>query len=778
MNSSNKGFGKKGDTLLYMRLQESSLPFAETGSKPYNTYIGQHTKGGMDRLYDKQFDRIVEPKPRFIINGIWDKDVHKILHNEVPDTVVQRINPISENNRGSDELFRWFVPLEQAYAVLRDAVRTALERKKKESAEKNILKDQAFFDPRPYQERFVIKFCESVEKYFLLAMKCRSGKTCSAYAAVQKKNYKNVAVFTFFGSPIEGWVNDAEKFNFDRIPVLADNVRNPNWDKQLAKLIKSDENFALIGTAQFFSEDKKNMRRLKKVVNHFDCIVLDECHFGGDSESMKKILKDFPETDKVLEISATPFQAFYRYSSENIFTHTYADEQRAKNAGEEWAQSMPTMKLITALFDCLRAYEVYPGYKTDRIGNILSLNAAKVENATDFYDPTCVMELIRFLFDRGNRNRHEYALYYSQHIVASLPSNFACVLFAKLLEKMNVEYKPLVMNDGKTKPKDIINHCKKYDKTICLTYKGNVCGVTNPYWDTCLFLHDYPSMEEWIQFAFRAGSVKDRNFFTVIDLSPNRAIHSLYNMFAYSGDENDTPEDVIAQMVDTIDMNNFHSGCRKWTQEEIISAIAKSPDALDQITNSLRVKVDTTDTEKMDKLAKILLNIDVDHSALGGEETQIGDNPTFNKSNKEIERPPTTQTKSDRNTILKKIENLKGYIVNLQFISELDGHHVDSFNTLLNSPYLEEILDISADYLKSLIREHFVFGPNSERLLNKQLSETSLVIRDNLSNLETGTDSEVMMTLVDKLFHAQQHRPLPTTLITEFYDSLIEQVAA
>ncbi len=763
---------KVGNTLLYMRIGENALSYATTGSKPYRTYIGQTNENSVDRLYGKQFYKLVEPKRRIIIGNITDKDVHRVLDCEISDSLVRRINPGGEHNYGSDELFEWYVPIEQAYSILLNCCRTAQERKNKSSS---ILKDQVSFNSRPYQEKFVDKFNESIGKYFLLAMKCRSGKTCSSYAAMNKKGYKSALVLCFYGSPIQGWMDDAEKFNFNRIPVLADNVKNPTWDQQVANYVENNINYALITTAQFFTDDKKNLNRLKKVVNHFDCIVLDECHFGGDSNSINKILDAFPETEKVLEVSATPYKAFYRYSTENIFIHSYADEQRAKKEGEEWAQSMPTMKLITYIFDCIRAHQVYNGYTADRIGNILSLNAPLVQNATGFYDETCVRELIRSIFFRENRTRHQFLLYYSKHIVASLPSNFSCVLFAKLLEEMNIEYKPLVINDGKTEPRDIINHCKKHDKTICLTYKGNVCGVTNPYWDTAIFLHDYPSAEDWIQFASRAGSVKNRNFFTVIDLSPNRAISSLYQMFAESDIDEEPIQNIIQQMIDFIDMNNFYDGCRKWTQEEIVEAIAKTPDALEQTMRSLPVNVDLTDEKTIDNIKKILVDISANTSSLSREEIQISDNSTFNKSNKIITRQTLSNIKKENKDLLKKIENIKNLIVNLVFISELDGYHVDNFRSLLKSDNLTEILEISADELKSLICDCKIFGPNSERVLNAKLSEVSLIIRNTLSSSKTGVDCDNMMLLVDKLFHAQQHRPIPSFLISEFYESLNEQ---
>lgn len=763
----------KKQNFCYLRIPENSLPYAETASKSWRSFIGM-TEG--TRLYHKQFYEIIEPKPRINITGISDKDVHVELDN-ISQSIVRRCNPKGDHNHGSDELFEWFVPLEQAYAILMECCQKVLEKKLK-SYQSKVFQEQSLFFPRPYQEKFVLKFCASTDKYFLLAAKCRSGKTCCAYEAIKRKNYKNALVLSFYGSPIKGWINDGEKYNFNRIPVLADNIRNPTWDEQIKSHIKNGFNYAVVSTAQFFSDDKKNLNRLQKVVKSFDCIVLDECHFGGNSNSINKILNLYPDA-KVLEISATPYKVFYRYSEDNIFIHSYADEQRAKNAGEEWAQSIPKMKLVTALFDCQSAYDVYPGYTADRIGNIFSLNAPLVEDATDFYDTTCVKEFIHFLFHRENRNRHQYLLYYSDHIVASLPSNLSCVLFARLLEKMNIGYVPLVINDGKTTPDDIIAHCKKYDKTICLTYKGNVCGVTNPYWDTVLFLHDYPSEEDWTQFAFRAGSVKDRDFFTVIDFSPNRAIHSLYNMFAETGDGEQTSEDIIKKMIDFIDMNAFHSAYKKWSQEEIIAAIAKSPENLEKIIHSLPIDVNLNDEDLIDGITKIISGISANASfLLSREEIQISDNSTNNKSNKVIEKSLTADPKKQNKEFLKKIENIKNSIINLVFISELDDCHIDNFTALLDSQYLQDILEINSENLKELVQDYKIFGPNSERVLNTKLAEVSLIIRKTLSNSQNGVDCDNMMFLIDRLFHAQQHRPIPNFMISEFYDSIAEQFSS
>lgn len=771
------GFGKKdGDNLLYMRIQKGSLPYARTGSKPYTTYIGQNNVEAKKRLYDKQFDEILEEHPRLVINGIWDKDVHKILNYEISDSIVQKFNPKGEHNQGSDELFRWFVPLREAYAILTKCVTIALERKNKKSIVKKVLKE---FNEYPYQNKFKIKFCNHTGNWFLLAMKCRAGKTASSYNALQAMKYQRILVISYYSSPIDGWESDAITFNFGITPIVANNVLNPSWDQQVAESVESGQNFALIATAQFFAEEHKNLSRLKKVIDKFDCIILDECHYGGNSPSLNKFLDNYPGT-RILEVSATPFRAFAECNPDDVFIYSYADEQRAKKNGEEWAQDKPKMKLITWIFNTENAHAVYPGYTSDRIGCIFSLNAPRVEDATDFYDVTCVEEFVRDLFDRKNRSRHEYALYYSKHIVASLPSNLSCVLFAEVLKRMNVEYVPLVINDGKTDTDDIINHCKKHDKTICLTVMGNVCGVTNPFWDTVLFLHDYPSAQNWIQFAFRAGSVRNRPFFTVIDPAPTRAIRSLYDMIAIGQSEEDIAdgESIVRTMTDIIDMNAFHEKCVKWTQDEIINLLAKDPAELGNDLGSLKVNVDMDNKQSVNNILQILSGLQSGSSSSGFEEYEISNNQTFNKSNINVVK---TGTKASTKSLEKELENkareMKRSIVNAAFVAELDGHNSSNLYSLLEYPNLNEVLDITPENLLNLIERDKLFGPNGLRVLNVELSQVSMGIRKIISNSQTGTDCEGMLKLTDKLFHAQKHRPMPNFLISEFHDCLVEELS-
>jgi hypothetical protein len=759
---------------LYLLVPENELAHAKTGSKPWRGWVGM-TLG--NRKYHKQSYKLLLIKSKIDISGHTDKEVHDRMRTR-PESVLKNIEShvlAGEHNHGSDELFEFYCTLDEAYAILSECVVEI----KKDKAERKIFKDQKEFLSYPYQEEFKIKFCKHTGKVFLLAMKCRGGKTASSYYAMQAMNYQRVLVLSYYSSPIDGWESDAITFRFDRTPIVANSVTNPTWDEQVKKCMETGEHFALIATAQFFSEDRKNLDRLKKCVPYFDCIILDECHYGGDSESLNKFLENYI-TSRRLEVSATPFRAFMEYSPEDVFIHSYADEQRAKKNGQAWAQDKPKMKVIVRKYDSERAHDVYPGYTADRIGNIFSLNAPKVEDATDFYDEICVEEFIHSLFDRKNRSRHDYALYYSKHIVASLPSNLSCVLFAKLLKKMNIDYVPLVINDGKVNTQDIINHCKKHDKTICLTYMGNVCGVTNPYWDTTLFLHDYPSAQNWIQFAFRAGSVRNRSFFTVIDFAPSRAIRTVFQMMAIGQSDKDAADgqSVIRDMEDFLDIFAFDDKCHRLTQEEIIAIVAQDPEDFDNELNSLKVDIDMSDGETLKDIYKILSGLSSTGSSIVNE-VEVTNNGTFNKSNiKTTKVGVKSGVKDPQKEINAKIREIKRSVINAMFVAELDGHHSDNFNSLLKYRNLNEVLDISSEELRRLICDRKVFGPNSLRVLNIELSKYSLGIRKSISSSQSGTDCKNMLELTDKLFHAQKHRPLPNFLISEFHDCLAQELTA
>lgn len=762
---------RKSQNWLYLLVPENELAHAKTGSKPWRGWIGM-TLG--NRKYHKQSYKLKLIKCKIDISGHTDKEVHDKMRSR-PESILKNIEShllAGEHNHGSDELFEFYCTLDEAYALICEC---AIE-VKKTKLDRTILKDQATFNAYPYQESFKVKFCAHTGNYFLLAMKCRSGKTASSYYAMQSMGYQKVLVISYYSSPIDGWESDAITFNFGRTPIMANNVTNPSWDRQVASCLESGEHFALIATAQFFADERKNLSRLTEVIDKFDCIILDECHYGGTSVSLNKFLENYPGT-RTLEVSATPFRAFVECDPNDVFIHSYADEQRAKKNGEAWAQDKPKMKLITKIYNSQSAHAAYPEYTSDRIGCTFSLNAPKVEDATDFLDVTCVEEFVKDLFDRDNRNRHEYALYYSKHIVASMPSNLSCVLFAEVLKRMNVEYVPLVINDGKTKTRDIINHCKKHEKTICLTFMGNVCGVTNSYWDTALFLHDYPSAQNWIQFAFRSGSVRKRNFFTVIDFAPTRSIRSLYDMIAIGQSDEDIADgvSVIRTMTDIIDMNAFHEKCVKWTQDDIINLLAKDPENLGNNLGSLKVNVDMDDNQALNNILQILSGLQSSNFVSGFEDAVISDNETFNKSNVKIERNGShPSTKSLEKELENMVREMKRSIVNAAFVAELDDHNSSNLHSLLEYPNLNEVLDITPNDMLNLIERDKLFGPNGLRVLNVDLSEVSMGIRKIISNSQTCADCEGMLKLTDRLFHAQKHRPLPNSLISQFHECLAE----
>ena len=90
-------------------------------------------------------------------------------------------------------------------------------------------------NPYSYQKRFAEKFCVSKGRRFLLAAKCRSGKTLMTYYACKTAGYCNVLVISYFSSPIDGWIGDCYKFDNGYVAILANNNTNPGRAEHLKK---------------------------------------------------------------------------------------------------------------------------------------------------------------------------------------------------------------------------------------------------------------------------------------------------------------------------------------------------------------------------------------------------------------------------------------------------------------------------------------------------------------------------------------------------------------
>ncbi|RLV47719.1 GIY-YIG nuclease family protein [Nocardioides mangrovicus] len=222
------------------------------------------------------------------------------------------------------------------------------------------------FGMRPEQERavaltsgyFLTHAEGSRAPKFLWNAKMRFGKTFTTYQLAREMGWKRVLVLTYKPAVQTAWKAD-----------LLDHVDFDGWefvDKdtplKVAKAFAEEEDRPLVWFASFQDLRGKDADGAIKARNkeiayvEWDCIVLDEYHFGAWRDGARELydpadasLADDEEPDEpvevaedlgldtnhVLYLSGTPFRAITggEFTEDQIFNWTYVDEQREK---EHW----------------------------------------------------------------------------------------------------------------------------------------------------------------------------------------------------------------------------------------------------------------------------------------------------------------------------------------------------------------------------------------------------------------------------------------------------------
>ena len=245
------------------------------------------------------------------------------------------------------------------------------------------------FSMRPEQKEAVkqtknyfqnIKKSERKIPHFLWNCKMRFGKTFTAYKLAQEMNWSKVLILSFKTAVTDSWKNNLMTHkDFESWEFI-------NGKTESVKDIEVGKSFACFASFQdFLGKSKSGGIKLKNEWAHdidWDCIILDEYHYGAWNENSKGILntdekiieqeqkgiekeegyKDYQniwneeisplKTKHYLYLSGTPFRAIQsgEFIEEQIFNWTYSDEQEAK---EEWTgednpyESMPRMVMLT-----------------------------------------------------------------------------------------------------------------------------------------------------------------------------------------------------------------------------------------------------------------------------------------------------------------------------------------------------------------------------------------------------------------------------------------------
>lgn len=434
----------------------------------------------------------------------------------------------------------------------------------------------ADFGMRPEQEEAVARTAgyyrshggDDVSPKFLWNAKMRFGKTFSAYQLAREMGWSRVLVLTYKPAVQTAWKEDLlshvdfEGWKFiDRDTPLTERDQDPDGPDPLVWFASFQD---LAGKAAD-GNIKKHNEALYRI--DWDCIVLDEYHFGAWRDSARDLYdptdsamaEEEEPDDSVTEedlgltsahylyLSGTPFRAITNgeFTEDAVFNWTYTDEQRAK---EEWDPTqgpnpyvdLPGMQMFSyQMGDQAEKWAAdgeFNGFNLTEYFKAKKVNPASKSTSAGAYvfeDETRVAEFLEMLRGKltdqmkvqiiaGQKPPFPYeAPVFAKavtHSVWYMADVAVCFAMRDALEKHSYfsSYEIVVAAgpgagqgaDAKPPVEDAIDRATKGNKSgsITLSCGKLMTGVTIREWGAILMLRSLKSPESYFQAAFRVQS--------------------------------------------------------------------------------------------------------------------------------------------------------------------------------------------------------------------------------------------------------------------------------
>lgn len=347
--------------------------------------VGYTTRSAQERSDDwasqsGNIEQILGTWPAIRADGeqFTDRDVHKVLSK----------NGFKRKKNRHGNYTEWF---ECSLEAVKAAVIAVVNRTA------NTENRTANFKMRPEQEYAVektMRYFRSIHDAkhkssprFLWNAKMRFGKTFAAYELSLKMKFTKILVLTFKPAVKREWRNNLmTHIDFDGWQFISapDSLTEPNIDQQYISADKTKPIVCFGSFQDFLGYDKKTKRiKTKNEWVHsvnWNLVIFDEYHYGAWRDKAQKLFTldddklEYSENeltkysagnvqredwlpitaDNYLYLSGTPFRALTQgeFIEEQIFSWTYADEQRAKKdfngpESDNPYAALPTMLMFT-----------------------------------------------------------------------------------------------------------------------------------------------------------------------------------------------------------------------------------------------------------------------------------------------------------------------------------------------------------------------------------------------------------------------------------------------
>lgn len=545
----------------------------QTGTSAVRYYL-KHTEVAIKKVVNDGKERLL---------AFLDDDVHEVLLN----SGIKRAKfDLDANPR------EWFrVELQTAINAIK-----AVKEGRKSLNNSEINSEFKGITLYPNQEMAVSKTMSTFKhsNTMLWDAKMRFGKTVTALELVKRmskrpKDYgdiKKIIIATHRPEVIEQWFDDFRKIFYEKDSTWKFGSKVKGFGLPVEDLINND-NYICFASLQ-------DLRGAKLVGGNFvknqelydtkwDLLIIDEAHEGTLTERGESVFKGLIDESKehktkVLRLSGTPFNIIDQYTTDEIYSWSYIDEQEAKqnwdyfkNPKNPYAK-MPKMNVYT--YD-LGTIINNPHYLDDKMFNFGEFfrvwTGNKEEDITDDGIPVTVgkdkigkfvheQDIINFLNllskeDESNNypfSTKEYQDYF-KHTLWMLPGVKEAHALSLLLNNHKVfghgNFRIVnVAGDGDEieenneealrKTKRALDKVKeaieKNERTITLSCQRLTTGVTVPEWTAVFMLYGSSQVaaQRYMQTIFRVqspanidGMIKDNCF--VFEFAPDRALKVL-----------------------------------------------------------------------------------------------------------------------------------------------------------------------------------------------------------------------------------------------------------
>lgn len=398
------------------------------------------------------------------------------------------------------------------------------------------------FIPREIQETAILKMYSAFKaghKKFLLGAICRFGKTATLlYFFTEYMPVKNILVITAKCDAIQSWENDYRKFTSRDYQFLTKNdlLRNGKQFEEKNICVVSFQSAAKDYNDDDcdyeISVDKIETDTLGKKLKDikWDVVIIDECHFGSETERSLNFLNVL-KIGLTVDVSATPFKKMKKgeYDTENSFIYDLVDEKKLNEDEKDRSKYVP------AVFYHLN----FGAYGSDGLFNE-GWSHSKIDEQLKKFN-LCWKD--DFTFD--------WQAYFNQFNKSQIAEHFE-MLYHKTYSKTGKHYAIFINNiihgqklaAGLDDEKfEIVNVCgdsrfklteinEKLDKSkkpvIIISCGRDLTGVTLEKLDGLIIMGTLHSAENYFQFALRGKNayIGRQTECSVYDLNPKSFIQT------------------------------------------------------------------------------------------------------------------------------------------------------------------------------------------------------------------------------------------------------------